>query len=207
MIRTMLPLLCLIALSGCAAVSALGRASEPLDAYELRAPAAVPVARAAQGIEVVVELPTSSGALATERILVRPSRTQVQYLPDAQWTAPAPDMLQSAMIETLLRTGAFRFVGSRPLGVSGDVALVTTLLDFGAVVAGEGAVIEVTLVARLVRESDAAVTGSRTITQRVPVPDTATPTLIAGFEAATDAALAELAGWVLSNRGIAAGPS
>ncbi len=207
MLRPILMSLCLALLSGCATVSALSRASEVLDAYELRAPAAVPVARAAQGAELVVEVPTASGALATQRILVRPSRSQVQYLPDAQWTAPAPEMLQSAMVETFLRSGAFRHVGNRPLGLSGDVALVTTLLDFGATLSGEGAVIEVTLVARLVRESDAAITASRTVTQRVPVPDTATPTLIAGFEAATDAALTELAGWVLSARGIAAGPS
>ena len=207
MLRPLLLLLGLMALPGCAAVSALGRASEVLDAYELRAPETLPVARRAQGIDFVVELPTAAGAIATDRILVRPTRTQVQYLPDAQWTAPAPEMLQSAMIETFLRAGAFRHVGSRPLGIAGDVALVTTLLDFGAVVAGEGAVIEVTLVARLVREEDAAITASRSITQRVAVPGTATPVLIAGFEAATDAALAELAAWVLSARGVATGGS
>jgi cholesterol transport system auxiliary component len=207
MIRPILVSLCLAALSGCAAVSAIGRASEVLDAYELQGPAAVPVARSVQGIQFIVEVPTASGAIDTDRILVRPSRTQVQYLPDSRWTVPAPEMLQSAMVATFLRTGAFRFVGARPLGVSGDVALVTTLLEFGAVIAGEGAVIEVTLVARLVREDDSAITATRTISQRVPVPDTRTPTLIAGYEAATDAALAELAAWVLSARGVPAGPS
>jgi cholesterol transport system auxiliary component len=43
-------------------------------------------------------------------------------------------MLQSALVETFLRSNAFRYVGRRPLGVSGDVALVTDLVDFGAVV-------------------------------------------------------------------------
>jgi cholesterol transport system auxiliary component len=207
MLRPILLSLSLALLSGCAAVTALGRASEVLDAYELRGPETVPVARSVQGIEFVVELPTASGAIDTDRILVRPSRTQVQYLPDARWTVPAPQMLQSAMVATFLRTGAFRYAGERPLGVSGDIALVTSLLDFGAVVVGEGASVEVTLVARLVREEDATITATRTFTQRVPIPDTRTPTLIAGYEAATNAVLAELVTWVLSVRGVPAGAS
>lgn len=207
MLRPILLSLCFATLSGCAAVTALGRASEVLDAYELKAPEAMPVARAAQGIEFVVEQPTASGAIDTDRILVRPTRTQVQYLPDARWTEPAPDMLRSAMVETFLRTGAFRHVGTRPLGASGDVALVTSILDFGAVVTGETATVEVTIVARLVRETDAAVVATRTFARRVPVPDTGTSTLIAGFEAATDAVLADLAGWVFSTRGVSVGAS
>lgn len=207
MLRPLLLALCLSTLSGCAAITALGRAAEVLDVYELKAPEPVPVARAAQGIEFVVEQPTASSAIDTDRILVRPTRTQVQYLPDARWTAPAPDMLRSAMVETFLRSGAFRHVGARPLGASGDVALVTSLLDFGAVVTGDAATIEVTMVARLVRESDAAIVATRTLARRVPVPDTRTSTLIAGFEAATDAILTDLASWVFSARGVALGPS
>ncbi|MCU0854067.1 MAG: ABC-type transport auxiliary lipoprotein family protein, partial [Rhodobacteraceae bacterium] len=104
-----------------------------------------------QGIDFIVEVPSASGAIDTDRILVRPTATQVAYLPDARWTAAAPVMLQSALVETFLRSNAFRYVGRRPLGVSGDVALVSDLVDFGAEVRGDGAVIEVTLVARLVR--------------------------------------------------------
>lgn len=205
--RALPALLAAALLAGCGAITSLDRASRPLDAYELRAPAAVPVARSAQAIEFVVELPSASGAIDTDRILVRPSATQVQYLPESRWTAPAPAMLQSAMVETFLRTGAFRHVGRRPLGVTGDIALVTDLLDFGAEVRGDGAVVTVTLVARLVREEDAQITASRTLTRSVPIPDTNTPTILAGFEAATEAMLTDLAAWVLSTQGIRAGTS
>jgi cholesterol transport system auxiliary component len=127
---------------------------------------------------------------------------QVAYLPDARWTAAAPVMLQSAFVEAFLRTNAFRFVGRRPLAASGDIALVTDLVDFGAVVSGDGAVVQVTLVARLVREEDAAITATRTFTRSVPVPDTRSATIIAGYEAATGAIIADVAGWVLASRGI-----
>ena len=202
MLRPFLALLAAAALSGCAAIGSLNSAATALDAFELRAPAGVPVARAPQAIDFIVEVPSASGAIDTDRILVRPTPVQVAYLPDARWTAPAPVMLQSALVETFLRTGAFRYTGRRPLGVSGDVALVTDLVDFGAVVQGDGAVVQVTLVARLVREEDATITATRTFARSVPVPDTRSATIIAGYEAATSALLTEVAGWVLAARGI-----
>ena len=202
MLRPLPALLTALMLSGCSAISSLNSAAESLDAFELRAPAALPVAGSPQAIDLVVEVPSAAGAIDTDRILVRPTPVQVAYLPDARWTAPAPVMLQSALDEAFLRTNAFRFVGRRPLGASGDVALVTDLVDFGAAVSGEGAVVQVTLVARLVREEDAAITATRTFTRSVPVPDTRSATIIAGYEAATSALIADVAGWVLASRGI-----
>ena len=202
MFRPLPALLAAALLSGCAAISSLNTAAEALDAFELRAPAGLPVAGSPQAIDFIVELPSAAGAIDTDRILVRPTAVQVAYLPDARWTAAAPVMLQSALVEAFLRTNAFRFVGRRPLAASGDIALVTDLVDFGAVVSGDGAVIQVTLVARLVREEDAAITATRTFTRSIPVPDTRSATIIAGFEAATGALIADVAGWVLASRGI-----
>ncbi|WP_158547349.1 ABC-type transport auxiliary lipoprotein family protein [Rhodovulum sp. 12E13] len=197
MIR-LLPLLAPLALSGCAALAALDRASAPQDVHELRAPAEVPTGRAT-GLELTVEPFATGGAIDTESILVRPGPTQVAYLPEARWSAPAPEMLRTATVETALRTGAFAHVGRAPLAATGDLALVATLLDFGAVVApgGEAATVEVTLVARLVRERDAAVIASRTFRQAVPVPDTSAEAILDGYSTASDAVLGELAGWLL----------
>lgn len=202
MLRPLSALLVAALLSGCAAISSLNSSATALDAFEMRAPAGLPVARSPQAIDFIVEVPSASGAIDTDRILVRPTPVQVAYLPDARWTAAAPVMLQSALVETFLRTGAFRYVGRRPLGVSGDVALVTDLVDFGAVVQGDGAVVQVTLVARLVREEDAAITATRSFSRSVPIPDTRSATIIAGYEAATSALLTDVAGWVLAARGI-----
>lgn len=202
MLRSFLALLAAMSLTGCAAITSLDRAATALDAFEMRAPAGVPVARSPQGIDFIVEVPSASGAIDTDRILVRPTARQVAYLPDARWTAAAPVMLQSALVETFLRSNAFRYVGRRPLGVSGDIVLVSDLLDFGAEVRGDGAIVEVTLVARLVREEDAAITASRTFTRSVAIPDTRSATILAGFEAATSALLTDVATWVLATRGI-----
>ena len=204
--RSLLFCLLAVSLAGCSALSALDRAAQALDVYELRAPN-VPVARSVQGIHFIVEVPAASGAIDTDRILIRPSASRVAYLPDARWSETAPVMLQTAMVEAFLNTNAFRFVGRRPLGAAGDVALVTSLVAFGAEVTpgAEGATVEMRIVARLVREDDAAVLASRVFTRSAKVPDTSTGAVVAGFEAVSDAVLGELVGWVLNARGVRAG--
>lgn len=200
--RVLLLCLAAVTLSGCAALDALDRAAEPLDVHELRAPAEVPAAPGSGAAQVVVEAPSAAGAIATDRILVRDGATRVAYLPDARWSAEAPEMVRSAMVETLIRAGAFGFVGRRPLGASGDYALVSELVDFGARpetegagADGAGAEVAMTLVARLVRERDAEIVAARRFAHAVRVPDTSTPALLSGFAAVSDAVLTDLAGW------------
>jgi len=192
-------------LAGCSTLGAIGDAASPLDAYELRAPADGPVADAGpRPVDFVVDLPVAGGAINTDRILVRPATTQVQYLPDARWIEPAPEMLQSALVAGLERSGAFRFVGRRPLAAVGDITLVSNLIDFEAalVPGGEGAVVRVRFTARLVRDEDAAVLRTRTFEASAPAADTATATLVDAFDRATASVLREVLDWVLRSQGL-----
>lgn len=198
-----------IALAGCTTIDAIDRATVPLDVYELRAPDPAPTTRSTQAIDFIVEVPTTSGAINTDRILIRPDRNQIQYLPEGRWSEAAPLMLQTAMVETFLRANAFRYAGRRPLASSGDVALVTHLVEFGAELEpdGDGANVNVALVARLVREETAEVVATRSFARTVPVPNTDTQTIVTGFERATNGLLIDLANWVFRARWGAAGPS
>jgi cholesterol transport system auxiliary component len=188
-------------LGGCAAL--LGGGGPAPDLYELRAPAEVPAAQRRLVRDLVVEVPEASAALAIDRILIRPNPLQAQYLPRAAWSGTAPVMLQTAMLRTLEDTGGFRFVGRRPLGGSADFALVSELTDFEAAVIPDapGARVRVRLVARLVREADAAVLASRSFLQIADAPSTEGLALATAFDAATGAMLRELAVWVLVTTG------
>lgn len=201
--RRLLSFLACLSLAGCSAVAALDRAAVPQDVHEMRAPQDLPAAAAPADVQLVIDVPAAARALDTDRILVRPGGTRIAYLPDARWSAPAPEMLQAAMVEAFLRSGAFAFVGRRPLGASGDVALVTTLLDFDAKVAAEGdaATVEMTLIARLVRERDAAIVATRTLSRAVAVPDTSSAAILAGFEDVSEGVLSDLARWVVAALG------
>ena len=82
--RLLAILLLPLALSGCSALSALSDATTVLDVYELQAPDAVPQG-GARSLDVIVELPTTTGALDTDRVMVKPSQLQAQYLDDARY--------------------------------------------------------------------------------------------------------------------------
>lgn len=210
MIRPMIAaLLGVTLLGGCSALGALGDAAKRQDAYQLQAPADAVVARGAPRAEdLIVEIPAASGAIDTDRILIRPAPTQVQYLPGARWIESAPLMIQSALVEGLERSGGFRFIGRKPLGASGDVALVSNLVEFGAVLVPgtEGATVNVRLALRLVREDDAAVVASQTLAASQTAPDTTTPALVDAYDRATARVIAEAVAWVLARRGIPVAP-
>ncbi|MEM6481076.1 MAG: ABC-type transport auxiliary lipoprotein family protein [Pseudomonadota bacterium] len=195
---------CYLSLTGCAALGALNAASEPGDAYELRPPPGLPIAASARSEQLVIDLPTASGAIDTDRVLVRPNTSQVQYLPGARWTQAAPVMIQTVLVEIFLRTGGFQFVGQRPIGPVSDIILVTHLSDFGVEfdpASGEGNIV-VTLVANVVREDDATIIASRRFSRRTAISETATPAVIAGFESVSGAIFVDLADWVLRVRGV-----
>lgn len=206
MLRPALLILALTALlPGCAALSALSGAATPLESYDLQAPATGPRARGrASARQVVVELPTAPGALNTDRILIRPNPLQAAYLPDGQWAEEAPTMVQTLLVRSLEDTNAFRYVGRRPLGPSGDYALVSDLTDFQAEAApdAKSATIRLRLTARLVREDDAAILSSRSFTASAPVGSTDTMDLVSGFNQANQALMADVSRWVLQTLNI-----
>lgn len=192
------------ALPGCSALGALGDATTPLEVFDLRAPADAPVAAGGPlARDIIVELPTTSGVLNTDRIMIRPDALQAQYLPDVRWGDEVPVMVQTLLLRALENTGGVRYVGRRPLGGSGDFAIVTELTDFQAEVASDGiganAVIRMT--SRMVRERDASITSSRTFAATVAAPTTETLDLIRAFDAASDAVLIDFADWVMGTLG------
>lgn len=199
--RKVVALMGMALLSGCAAISAVSDAATPLDVFELRAPGDItavsgrPIAR-----DVIIELPTTSGALATDRIMIRPNPLQAQYLPDVRWSETTPVMVQTLMLRSIEATGAVRYVGRKPLGVSGDFALVTEVIDFQADVAsdGETANVQITLLVRIVRERDASIVDSRRLSASVIAATTETLPVIDAFSVASDQIFAEFAKWVQS---------
>jgi cholesterol transport system auxiliary component len=187
-------------LTGCATLSALDNVSSALDVYELRAPASLaPDGGRTLPLEVIIEEPTTTGVLQTDRIMIRPDRLRAQYLPGVRWSEPTPIMVQTLMQRSLEATGAIRYVSRRPLGISGDIAILTELVDFQAEQAPESdtATVELRLIARVVRESDVRILGTRTFVARVAVASLDTEDVIAAFDTAATQLFADHATWVV----------
>jgi len=193
----------LLALGGCGAVSALNKASTPLDAYELRAPVDLPQATRALSRALSIELPMTSGALDSDRILIKPNAVQSLYLPDGRWASELPAMWQTMALRAFEDTGALAYVGRRPLGTVGDFALISEITDFQAELVGEeSATIRLRLTARMVRESDARVMARRVFAATVPVESTETLALVNGFNAASDTVLTDMVRWGIQVMGL-----
>ncbi|AUM73014.1 ABC-type transport auxiliary lipoprotein family protein [Paracoccus jeotgali] len=205
MIRSALLVPLILSLSGCGALKALE--GEPnRDVFELRAPTVT--ANRCGGTRVqdlVIELPKTRGTLDTERIMIRPSVLQTQYLPDAIWGDPVPATLQRLLVETLGSYDTFAHVGRAPLGISGDLAMISEIGEFNAQTSGEGAVIRLSVDAQLVREMDATIVGRGRFSATTQAPSTRTADLIPAFDAAAQELVAEMTAWTLGRVGVNTG--
>lgn len=191
-------------LASCGAVTALGDATTPLDVFVLQPPEDVPVRQARPlGLDVIVEEPSTGGALATDRILIQPSPLQAEYLPGVRWSEPAPVLMQTLMLRTLDGAQAFSYVGRQPLGAGGDYAIVTELVDFQAELNpdGETARVIVRMISRIVRERGVSIVATRTFASSAEAPSLDDEALVEAFDAAAGRAASEFAVWTLSSLG------
>ncbi|MTH76673.1 ABC-type transport auxiliary lipoprotein family protein [Paracoccus aestuariivivens] len=197
---TLVPLL-----SGCAAISNLSGGPK-LDVFELR-PLSDSPKRCGRGrvAELVIEEPKSRGTLNTERIMIRPSALQTQYLPDAQWGDTVPVTLQNLLVRGFGSYDVFTHVGRAPLGGAGDYALISEINDFNAEVSGKGAMIKLSVDAQLVSEMEASVVSRGHFNVSVPAESTRTADLVPAFDMAGQQLLAQMTDWGL--RGIGVNPA
>lgn len=187
-------------LPGCGALSALQGEPER-DLFDLRAPTPLRCGAVAAG-ELVIEPPKTRATLDSDRIMIRPSALQTQYLPDAQWGEPVPAMLQRLLVESLGATGAFAHVGRAPLGLSGDLAMISEIGDFNAVLSGEDVTVRLTIDAQLVGEMEANVISRASFTATVPAASTRTADLIPAFDAGARQIVGQMTLWGLQASGV-----
>ena len=191
-------LLLALVLSGCGAMRSLDAAASPQDTYEL-----LPVGNAAParaGRSLSVEVPSASAAIATDRILIKPSPLQVAYLPGARWVEAAPVHVQSLLIRSIGNSGRAGFVSApTTAGPLPDYLLLTDIEAFQAEVqAGEPPVrVVVRLTLTLMRDVDGRVLATRRLKRIVGAPSDNAPDVIAAFNVAMSGLLGEATAWTV----------
>lgn len=196
--RRFLSLAVCAGLPGCGALSAVSTASDPLDTYTLSPLQGVPSQSGGRG-HLVVELPTSGGELATDRILIKVSPRQAEYLPGARWSEPAPAMVQTLLVRSLLSHGGLRLISRDGAGLNPDFTLMTEILAFQAELSGVppgSARVHVSVQLTLIRESDRAIAGTQRFDSVAEVPTDTTAALVAGLDGAMQTVLSEAVTWV-----------
>ena len=191
-------------LPGCAALSAISGGPDR-DVYELMTEAGpTQSCTRRSNTELVVEMPKTRASLDSDRIMIRPSALQAQYLPDAQWGEPVPAGLQRILVRSFGRYDAYGHVGRTPLGASGDYALISEINDFNAEVVQGGALVRLSVDAQMVREADARVVARGSFAASAPAGSTRTADLIPAFDAAARDLVGQITGWGLGATGAGA---
>lgn len=186
-------------LAGCGAISSLSKAGAELDAYTL-SPASGSGTPARGRGHLIVELPTSAGALATDRILIKPVPYQAQYLPGGRWIEPAPALLQTLLVASFQNVGGFELVGRTANGLNPDYTLMTELIDFQVEPSGQGPdqfVVRITMMMTVIRESDRRVVASRRFSGSATTASDDTQVLVSAFDRVLQGLLQDIVGWTL----------
>ncbi len=143
--------------------------------------------------------PSSSTALDSTRIAVRPNPAQLQVYAGVIWSDSAPALVQSALVNALGDSGRFRAVLRPTDATAADLLLRLDLRHFEAHYA-EGAVLPTVVVelqATLVDLRAHRVLASRRFRAEEGSAGEAVPKVVAAFEAALEATARALTPWVL----------
>lgn len=202
-VRALGALVLLGLLGGCQAISTLNDASRSLDSFDLAAAAVPPGPEARSRRVLLVALPTATGAVATDRIIVKPNPLQVAYLPDSRWIDPAPQHVQSLLIRSIGNSGGVGFVGGDAAGPVPDFVLLSDLQTFDAEIGPDGKPRQVTvrLNLTLVRDFDRALVASRRFEATVPLASTEPLSVAAAFNSAMAAILRDATRWTVAGMG------
>jgi cholesterol transport system auxiliary component len=177
------------------------RSNLPAAQIYLLRPAIAPAAAASGAVatgaavgNVQVMQPQASAGLASDRIVVLHSGERLDYYSGARWAAPTPAMLQMLVIDTLRASNRFAMVETDAGPFSAEYVLSLELRHFEAEYsAGGPPMVHVTLDANLGRRGRRGATVGCSADSQAKAESDRMQAVVAAFEQATGAALAQLA--------------
>jgi cholesterol transport system auxiliary component len=187
-----LAILSSLVLSGCGGVFDSKMAAPQTYVLRLKPPAAAPDP-ASRG-SVLVQRPEAGPGLDSDRIALLRSDRRFDFYAASRWAAPAPDVVESVIVDALRGAGTFSAVFDDAAPYAPRYDLRCALRRFEADYTGGGAAptAQVVLDCTLGRRRDRALLASFTAQGSAPAAEDRLNAVVAAFEAATAAAVADL---------------
>jgi cholesterol transport system auxiliary component len=179
-------------LAGC---GSFFESSQPAtQAYVLRLPPRTPPADATAGGSLRVQRPEAGPGLDSDRIALLRSDRRFDFYSATRWTAAAPDLLESVMVDQLRGSGLFSAVFDDSAAYPPTYNLRCGLGRFEADYTGGGRAptIQVVQDCTFGRNRDRTLLANFTARGSSVAADDRTSAVVAAFESATLAALGEL---------------
>lgn len=117
-----------LALSGCAGLITGGDA----ELYDLNPVTGYSGELAQSPARLLIEEPIAKRALDTDRMPVRPTAQEYQYLADARFADRVPSLMQSLLVESFENANALKSVARTALGLQGDYVIKAEIRAFEA---------------------------------------------------------------------------
>lgn len=181
-----------VGLGGCASFLG-GGGEQKLATFDLGAPAPGPAVKVVAA-QVLVPEPSALKALNSERILVRPSGSEIAYLPGAQWSDRLPHLIQQRLVQTFENVGHVR-AGMPGQGLSIDYQVVTELRSFDYDAGTRKARIE--LGVKLMNDRTGKVVASDVFGGETPVADETPASVTAGLDALLMTEMKAIVAWTV----------
>lgn len=183
----------LVALAGCVRLPA----REPVQLFgpELGAPTLgeAPDVR----WQLVVARPLSDPALDSPRIAVRPQPGELQSYRGARWTAPAPDVVETALLRAFQDSGRIVAVGRAGDALRADYLLQMDLRAFETVLGNGAPQAHVAVYATLLHAGSRQVVAGALFEHRTAASGDDIAEVVAAFGASLGAVVPDLVSWTL----------
>ena len=173
------------------------KAAAPPATFDLRAPhvSTVTAPRPAK-FQLVIDEPTSVRALASSRILVKPSPQKITYYKSAAWSDRLPSLVQVRLIQAFQNAGLIKAVGSRADRLDPDFELATQLNAFQIEMDAGATTAYVNLYVKAIDGQRGRMIKARGFERRVPVQGRGAPAMVAALDEAFDSVTREIVPWV-----------
>lgn len=145
--------------------------------------------------QVLIANPKVLSALDNDRILIKPSGSEISYLGDVRWSDKTPRLLQAYISRAFAKSGGARAVGLPGDGLLIDHQLLIDVRAFQIEVSAGGTKARVELGVRILNDKNGLVIASQTFETAIPASDEAVGA-VRGLNAALERVTTDLMSWV-----------
>lgn len=187
------------ALAGCSSVL---QGKPPPKLYTLTPVREFPPGLPKVNAQLLVDPPTATGAIDTERIALMRNAVSVDYFADAAWTDRAPVLVQSLLVESFENSGRIGAIARDTATLRADYVLMPELRDFDALY-GNGAAptVRVRLGLKLIHSDDRRIIGQHETEASADAAQDAIVPIVEAFDKALHQVMADTVAWALTSIG------
>ncbi|WP_425349624.1 ABC-type transport auxiliary lipoprotein family protein [Hoeflea olei] len=181
-------------LSGCG--GGLLKAPPP-DTYGLSSAPEIASGQRSRNRQILISEPSALQALDSEKIVIRPTPSAIQYLADSQWSDRLPNIVQDKLVQAFENSGRVGGVGRPGDGLAIDFKILTAIRAFEIKAEGsERAVVEIS--AKVLNDRNGVVVASQVFRATAPVTGSGNAAYVQSLDRAFEEVVRDLVSWTLS---------